>query len=68
MVKPEEHLVVHFSDFVLAQKQLLNLGRSLERIRFDAGYLISAQIQFHQIRQTAEQTIGFDPIKLIIVE
>ena len=68
LMKPQEHLVVHFGDFVFTQKQLLYPGGTLERVRFDAGYLISAQIQLCQIWQPTEQSIRLDAIKLVIVE
>lgn len=67
-MQSEEHLVVDFTNLILGQLKILDLQRSLERVRFDARDQIAAQIQLHQIGQTPEKSVGLDADQLVVVQ
>lgn len=67
-MQSEEHLVVDFTNLILGQLKILDLQRSLERVRFDAGDQITAQIQLYQIGQTPEKSVGLDADQLVVVQ
>lgn len=68
LVQSEEHLVVHLGDLVLADEQFLDLGGTFERVRFDGGDLVAAQIQLDQVGEPSEQAVRPYAVQLVVVK
>lgn len=65
-MESEEHFIGDLVQSILGQLQIDYPGGALEGVRLDRLDLITLQVQFHEVRETAKESIGFYTCQLII--